>query len=159
MCFSPPKKIPPFLVRFVRSRDRTPNSVHVLRDETRDEVEVSPKSGLAVREMCRRVAEDGGAALIADYGEAEGEGDTFRAFKKHRCGDALRFYSINEKHLFPFKYETFLLPLVHIFALAHVLAPQETHFTGFQLARIEFAIALLVRSGRTTRWSPPAPPT
>ncbi len=86
MCFSPPRNSFRFLVRFVRSRDRTPNFVHVLRDETRDEVEVSPKSGLAVREMCRRVAEDGGAALIADYGEEEGEGsgDTFRAFKKHR---------------------------------------------------------------------------
>ncbi len=52
-------------------------------------MEVSPKSGLAVREMCRRVAEDGGAALIADYGEEEGEGDTFRAFKKHRYDSTL----------------------------------------------------------------------
>ncbi len=72
-------------LRFVQSRERTPNAIHINPEETRDVVEVSPKAAVLMREMCRRIAERGGAALIADYGhDGTGAGDTFRAFKRHR---------------------------------------------------------------------------
>ncbi len=73
-------------LRLVRSRESTPNAVHLLgrEDDEIKVVEVSPKSGLVVRELCCRIVEDGGAALIADYGYDGSGGDTFRAFRRHR---------------------------------------------------------------------------
>jgi NADH dehydrogenase [ubiquinone] 1 alpha subcomplex assembly factor 7 len=48
-------------------------------------VEVSPASRALVRDISARIAADGGAALIADYGApASGSGDTLQAVRAHR---------------------------------------------------------------------------
>lgn len=71
----------------------TAKSIHsktyLSASETRNVVEVSPKTGLIVEEMCERIVSDGGAALIADYGHNGEKGDTFRAFKNHKLHDPL----------------------------------------------------------------------
>jgi len=76
-------------LRWVRSRERTPNAIHIAQEETREVVEVCPKAGLVVRELCDRVAKEGGAALLGDYGHGGDGGDTFRAFRGHRAHDPL----------------------------------------------------------------------
>ena len=55
-------------LRFVKSRNQTPNCVHIDVNETRDEVEISPKTGVIVQDLCNRITHEGGAALIIDYG-------------------------------------------------------------------------------------------
>ena len=52
--------------------------------------ETSSASRAIVQEIGRRIAEQGGAALIIDYGHAaSGLGDTFQAVKAHRYADPL----------------------------------------------------------------------
>ncbi|HEY0625707.1 MAG TPA: SAM-dependent methyltransferase [Allosphingosinicella sp.] len=51
-------------------------------------VETSPASVAIVRELARRLAEQGGAALIVDYGHVRsGTGDTLQAVEKHGFAD------------------------------------------------------------------------
>ncbi|XP_056437758.1 protein arginine methyltransferase NDUFAF7, mitochondrial [Gadus chalcogrammus] len=58
-------------------------------DERRDHVEVCPGGGVIVQQLANRIAEDGGAALIADYGHDGTKTDTFRGFKGHRLHPVL----------------------------------------------------------------------
>lgn len=58
-------------------------------NEIRDHVEFSPESLLLSRNLARKLAENGGLCLIADYGHEGDRGDTFRAFKKHKLHDPL----------------------------------------------------------------------
>jgi NADH dehydrogenase [ubiquinone] 1 alpha subcomplex assembly factor 7 len=52
--------------------------------------ETSPASQARAQEIARRIARNGGAALIVDYGHAEpGLGDTFQAVKAHCYADPL----------------------------------------------------------------------
>ena len=39
------------------------------------------------KDICDRVASEGGAALIADYGHDGEKEDTLRAFHKHKVGE------------------------------------------------------------------------
>ncbi|XP_041969904.1 protein arginine methyltransferase NDUFAF7 homolog, mitochondrial [Aricia agestis] len=55
----------------------------------RTELEISPRSLGIARQLAYRVDQDGGLALIADYGHNGEKGDTFRAFQKHQVVDAL----------------------------------------------------------------------
>ena len=41
-------------------------------------MEVCPEGGVIVQQLANRIAEDGGAALIADYGHGGTKTDTFR---------------------------------------------------------------------------------
>lgn len=47
-------------------------------DEQREHVEVCAEGGVIVQNLATRVSEDGGAALIADYGHDGTKTDTFR---------------------------------------------------------------------------------
>ena len=47
-------------------------------DEKRRHVEVCPEGGVVIQRLANRIAEDGGAALIADYGHDGTKMDTFR---------------------------------------------------------------------------------
>uniref|UniRef100_A0A3P8NZ84 Protein arginine methyltransferase NDUFAF7 n=1 Tax=Astatotilapia calliptera TaxID=8154 RepID=A0A3P8NZ84_ASTCA len=58
-------------------------------DEKRDHVEVSAEGGVIVQQLARRIIEDGGAALIIDYGHNGTKTDTFRGFKGHQLHDVL----------------------------------------------------------------------
>lgn len=54
-------------------------------------VEASPASSSVVRELARRIAQQGGAALIVDYGhERSGTGDTLQAVSRHAYADPWR---------------------------------------------------------------------
>jgi NADH dehydrogenase [ubiquinone] 1 alpha subcomplex assembly factor 7 len=79
----------PGKLRFVRSRERTPNAIHLSKDELRDVVEVCPHAGVVVRDLCGRIIREGGLVLIGDYGHNGEGGDTFRAFRGHRAHDPL----------------------------------------------------------------------
>ncbi|CDQ59217.1 unnamed protein product [Oncorhynchus mykiss] len=57
--------------------------------EVRRLVEVCPEGGVIVQQLANRIAEDGGAALIADYGHGGTKTDTFRGFKDHKLHDVL----------------------------------------------------------------------
>uniref|UniRef100_A0A674AQE9 Protein arginine methyltransferase NDUFAF7 n=1 Tax=Salmo trutta TaxID=8032 RepID=A0A674AQE9_SALTR len=58
-------------------------------DEVRRLVEVCPEGGDIVQQLANRIAEDGGAGLIADYGHGGTKTDTFRGFKDHKLQDVL----------------------------------------------------------------------
>ena len=83
-------------LRFIISRNKTPACVlleqpsvsQVLGD--RDSLEISPSAWNIITHLQTRVVEDGGAALIADYGHQGEEGDTLRAFARHKQVDPLR---------------------------------------------------------------------
>lgn len=57
--------------------------------ERRSHVEVCAEGGVIVQKLAQRIVEDGGAALIADYGHDGDKTDTFRAFKGHQLHDVL----------------------------------------------------------------------
>ena len=76
-------------LKLVKSRSRTPNTTLIDPDEKRTELEISPETGVLIKELCDRVAFDGGAALIVDYGHDGNKGDTLRAFKEHRVQENL----------------------------------------------------------------------
>lgn len=58
-------------------------------DEQREHVEVCAEGGVIVQNLATRVSEDGGAALIADYGHDGTKTDTFRGFRGHKLHDVL----------------------------------------------------------------------
>ncbi|XP_060947335.1 protein arginine methyltransferase NDUFAF7, mitochondrial [Limanda limanda] len=77
-------------LRFVVTPSPTmASSTFVHADERRDHVEVCAEGGVIVQQLARRIVEDGGAALIADYGHEGTKTDTFRGFKGHRLHDVL----------------------------------------------------------------------
>ncbi|XP_011565044.3 protein arginine methyltransferase NDUFAF7 homolog, mitochondrial [Plutella xylostella] len=55
----------------------------------RTELEISARGLGVARQLATRVDQDGGIALIADYGHEGEKGDTFRAFHKHQVVDPL----------------------------------------------------------------------
>ncbi|XP_071752889.2 protein arginine methyltransferase NDUFAF7, mitochondrial isoform X1 [Centroberyx gerrardi] len=65
------------------------SSTLIQADEKRVHVEVCPEGGVIVQQLANRIAEDGGAALIADYGHDGTKTDTFRGFKGHQLHDVL----------------------------------------------------------------------
>ncbi|XP_047429175.1 protein arginine methyltransferase NDUFAF7, mitochondrial [Mugil cephalus] len=65
------------------------SSTLVQAGERRDHVEVCAEGGVIIQQLARRIAEDGGAALIADYGHDGTKTDTFRGFKGHQLHDVL----------------------------------------------------------------------
>ena len=60
-------------------------------DDTRDGdlVELMPQASVITREIATRIAANGGAALIVDYGDWRSLGDTFQALKGHTPVDPL----------------------------------------------------------------------
>ncbi|XP_063757961.1 LOW QUALITY PROTEIN: protein arginine methyltransferase NDUFAF7, mitochondrial [Eleginops maclovinus] len=77
-------------LRFVVYPSPTPASTALVQpDERRAHVEVCAEGGVLVQQLSRRIVEDGGAALIADYGHDGTKTDTFRGFKGHRLHDVL----------------------------------------------------------------------
>lgn len=54
-----------------------------------DIVETSPASALVAAQIGERIARDGGAALLIDYGDWRSLGDTFQALQKHEPTDPL----------------------------------------------------------------------
>lgn len=77
-------------LRFVLAMAPTlASSTLVQAGERRGHVEVCPEAGVVVQQLARRISEDGGAALIADYGHDGTKTDTFRGFKGHQLHDVL----------------------------------------------------------------------
>ncbi|XP_028997725.1 protein arginine methyltransferase NDUFAF7, mitochondrial [Betta splendens] len=80
----------PDQLRFVVTPSPTlASSTLVQADELRDHVEVCAEAGVVIQQLARRITEDGGAALIADYGHDGTKTDTFRGFKGHQLHDVL----------------------------------------------------------------------
>ncbi|KAM6915492.1 LOW QUALITY PROTEIN: protein arginine methyltransferase NDUFAF7, mitochondrial [Xenentodon cancila] len=80
----------PDTLRFVMAPSSTLASSTLLQaDERRDHVEVCAEGGVIVQQLARRIVEDGGAALIADYGHDGTKTDTFRGFKGHQLHGVL----------------------------------------------------------------------
>ncbi|XP_064624167.1 protein arginine methyltransferase NDUFAF7, mitochondrial-like [Lineus longissimus] len=79
-------------LRYVLSKRQTlaaKTLLKVKRDDPRDHIEVCPEAGILMQELSTRIAEDGGFALLADYGHSGEKGDTFRAFREHKLHDPL----------------------------------------------------------------------
>ncbi|XP_069371488.1 protein arginine methyltransferase NDUFAF7, mitochondrial [Paralichthys olivaceus] len=77
-------------LRFVVTPSPTlASSTLVHDDERREHLEVCAEGGVIVQQLARRIVEDGGAALIADYGHDGTKTDTFRGFKGHQLHDVL----------------------------------------------------------------------
>lgn len=64
----PPQAVPDW------ARDLPPGAV----------IETSPASAAIADDIARRIARNGGAAIIVDYGDWNGSGDTLQAVKAHR---------------------------------------------------------------------------
>ncbi|XP_061221992.1 protein arginine methyltransferase NDUFAF7, mitochondrial, partial [Neopsephotus bourkii] len=80
----------PDQLRFVLSPSRTPaTEIFLQPEETRDHVEVCPEAGVIIQRLATRIEEDGGAALVADYGHDGTKTDTFRGFRDHKLHDVL----------------------------------------------------------------------
>lgn len=80
----------PGKLRFVVShRPTLASSTLIQKDESRRHVEVCAEAGVIVQKLASRIAEDGGAALIVDYGHDGTKTDTFRGFKGHQIHDVL----------------------------------------------------------------------
>ncbi|XP_013781570.1 protein arginine methyltransferase NDUFAF7, mitochondrial-like [Limulus polyphemus] len=80
----------PHHLRYVLSRGPTPASKFFIDPkETRNNVEVSPESGVLVQDIAIRLEEEGGCGLVVDYGHDGNKGDTFRAFRRHALHDPL----------------------------------------------------------------------
>ncbi|KAJ8290572.1 hypothetical protein GJAV_G00014740 [Gymnothorax javanicus] len=65
------------------------SSTLIQEGENREHVEVCPEGGVIIQKLCSRIVEDGGAALIIDYGHDGTRTDTFRAFRGHEPHDVL----------------------------------------------------------------------
>ena len=82
-------------LRYVISRNATPACVLLQQDNVKDlvvdrsMVEMSSSAWTMAKMMSERIVEDGGAALIADYGHEGQDGDTLRAFRHHQQVDPL----------------------------------------------------------------------
>ncbi|KAK7133508.1 hypothetical protein R3I94_015402 [Phoxinus phoxinus] len=80
----------PEKLRFVVSRRPTLASrMLIQKDENRHYVEVCPEGGVIAQKLANRIADDGGAALIVDYGHDGTKTDTFRGFKGHHLHNVL----------------------------------------------------------------------
>ncbi|KAK7016750.1 NADH dehydrogenase [ubiquinone] complex I, assembly factor 7 [Halocaridina rubra] len=80
----------PHHLRYLLSREATPASkILIKNDEKRDDVEVSPDTVRLCGELATRIEEQGGIALIMDYGHDGNLPNTFRAFKNHTLHDPL----------------------------------------------------------------------
>ncbi|KAM9798286.1 protein arginine methyltransferase NDUFAF7, mitochondrial [Neosynchiropus ocellatus] len=80
----------PSRLRFVLAPTATLASTTLIQaDEGRDHVEVCAEGGVMVQQLARRIAAEGGAALIADYGHDGTKTDTLRGFKGHQLHDVL----------------------------------------------------------------------
>uniref|UniRef100_A0A8C5SDC4 Protein arginine methyltransferase NDUFAF7 n=1 Tax=Laticauda laticaudata TaxID=8630 RepID=A0A8C5SDC4_LATLA len=55
--------------------------------ESRDHVEVCPDAGVIIQKLASHVENNGGAALIIDYGHDGTKTDTFRGFRGHKLHD------------------------------------------------------------------------
>ncbi|XP_034017971.1 protein arginine methyltransferase NDUFAF7, mitochondrial [Thalassophryne amazonica] len=76
--------------RFVMAPSPTlASSTFIQADEMRDHVEVCAEGGVIIQQLARRITEEGGAALIIDYGHDGTKTDTFRGFKDHKLHDVL----------------------------------------------------------------------
>ena len=77
-------------LRFIISRNKTPACVLLEQPqvsqclEARDSLEISPAAWNILGHLQARIVEDGGAGLIADYGHLGADGDTLRAFARHK---------------------------------------------------------------------------
>ncbi|KAL2081843.1 hypothetical protein ACEWY4_021661 [Coilia grayii] len=77
-------------LRFVLLPSPTLASAALIQaNEKRQHVEVCPDGGIVVQHLANRIAEQGGAALIADYGHDGTKTDTFRGFRGHKLHDVL----------------------------------------------------------------------
>ncbi|XP_048391421.1 protein arginine methyltransferase NDUFAF7, mitochondrial isoform X2 [Stegostoma tigrinum] len=80
----------PGKLRFVLAPHATLASKTLIqRDDERDHIEICPEAGIIVQNLATRITEDGGAALIADYGHNGTKTDTFRGFRGHQLHDVL----------------------------------------------------------------------
>ncbi|XP_052824533.1 protein arginine methyltransferase NDUFAF7, mitochondrial isoform X2 [Octopus bimaculoides] len=72
--------------KFTVSKSPTPASVcfQVDENDNRDHIEMSFESGAIIETLSHRIAENGGFALIADYGHNGEKMDTLRGFFKHQ---------------------------------------------------------------------------
>ncbi|XP_046745749.1 protein arginine methyltransferase NDUFAF7, mitochondrial isoform X1 [Diprion similis] len=76
--------------RYVLSRSATPNTkFYISEEERRDHVETSPETAVTIDYIANFLMENGGLALIADYGHDGDRTDTFRAFRNHKQQDPL----------------------------------------------------------------------
>lgn len=74
----------PHHLRYVLSKSATPaTKIFTTVEESRESIEVSPEAAVLCQELATRIEEDGGIALIMDYGHDGKDMDTFRAFKNH----------------------------------------------------------------------------
>ncbi|KFP23663.1 NADH dehydrogenase [ubiquinone] complex I, assembly factor 7, partial [Colius striatus] len=81
----------PDQLRFVLSPSSTPATENFIQPgERRDHMEVCPEAGIIIQRLASRIEEDGGAALIADYGHDGTKTDTFRGFRNHKPHHVLR---------------------------------------------------------------------
>ncbi|XP_066577537.1 protein arginine methyltransferase NDUFAF7, mitochondrial isoform X2 [Amia ocellicauda] len=77
-------------LRFVLAPTPTLASSTLLQvDEQRAHVEVCPEAGVLIQRLTDRIARDGGASLIADYGHDGTKTDTFRGFRGHNLHEVL----------------------------------------------------------------------
>lgn len=77
-------------LRFVLAPSPTlASSTLIQAGERRSHVEVCPEGGAIIQQLARRITDNGGAALIADYGHDGAKTDTFRGFKGHQLHDVL----------------------------------------------------------------------
>uniref|UniRef100_UPI00398ED4C6 protein arginine methyltransferase NDUFAF7, mitochondrial isoform X2 n=1 Tax=Pristiophorus japonicus TaxID=55135 RepID=UPI00398ED4C6 len=80
----------PEKLRFVLAPSATLASKALIqRDDERDHVEICPEAGVIIQSLASRISEDGGAALIADYGHNGTKTDTFRGFRGHQLHEVL----------------------------------------------------------------------
>ncbi|GIY94204.1 protein arginine methyltransferase NDUFAF7, mitochondrial [Caerostris extrusa] len=79
-------------LQFILSRNPTAATKFLIdKNEQRDHVEISPTSGILLEEITKRMKEDGGITLIADYGHLGTKTDTFlEVFKKHQLHNPLK---------------------------------------------------------------------
>lgn len=76
--------------RLIISNEETAmQKIFTATNDPRQHIEISPESILTVQNIARRVEQDGGLALLADYGHVGDKSDTFRAFRKHKLHDPL----------------------------------------------------------------------
>ncbi|KAM6459567.1 protein arginine methyltransferase NDUFAF7, mitochondrial [Liasis olivaceus] len=77
-------------LRFVLAPSATPALKAFMHDqESRDHVEVCPDAGVIIQKLASNVENNGGAALIVDYGHDGTKTDTFRGFRGHKFHDVL----------------------------------------------------------------------
>lgn len=80
----------PEKLRFVLAPSATfASKTLIQRDDERDHVEICAEAGVIIHRLAGRITEDGGAALIADYGHNGTKTDTFRGFRGHQLHDVL----------------------------------------------------------------------